>query len=128
MICREWELEAGCEELALLEHACNAQDLTEKAAKELEKAGSLTYVDRFDQPRRSGPSCASSASLARPWRRWSNRSASHSSPSSASMLTSQRHATLQAQRQSGERKIVAAAAFGECHEQRQSPRCCSHAP
>jgi hypothetical protein len=49
-VAREWELEPGSEELELLRHACHAQDQVDRAQAELDAAGSLTFLDRFDRP------------------------------------------------------------------------------
>ena len=49
-VCREWLLEPGCEELELLRLAAQAQDQLDQAQAELDTAGSLTFLDRFDRP------------------------------------------------------------------------------
>ena len=49
-VCREWLLEPGSEELELLHHAAQAQDQLDQAQRELDAAGSLTFLDRFDRP------------------------------------------------------------------------------
>lgn len=50
IVTAEWELEAGDEELELLRHACQAQDMCDLAQKQLDSVGSLTFLDRFDRP------------------------------------------------------------------------------
>lgn len=49
-ICAEWELESDAEELALLAHACHAEDLCTAAQEALDVHG-LTFEDRFGTPK-----------------------------------------------------------------------------
>jgi hypothetical protein len=49
-VCREWQLDADAEELELLRLAAQAQDQLDQAHSELDAAGSLTFLDRFDRP------------------------------------------------------------------------------
>jgi hypothetical protein len=49
LICQEWGLEGDASELAVLKLACEAQDRVELAQTELNRAESLTIVDRFGQ-------------------------------------------------------------------------------
>lgn len=49
-VCNEWQLAPEAEELELLRLACAAQDQLDQAAAELDAAGSLTFLDRFDRP------------------------------------------------------------------------------
>jgi P27 family predicted phage terminase small subunit len=49
-ICAEWELESDAEELALLAHACHAEDLCTAAQEALDEHG-LTFEDRFGTPK-----------------------------------------------------------------------------
>ena len=49
-ICTEWELEPEAEELAVLAHACQAQDICTTAQAALDEHG-LTFEDRFGTPK-----------------------------------------------------------------------------
>jgi phage terminase small subunit len=49
-VAREWQLEPDSEELELLRLAAQAQDQLDQAQRELDAAGSMTFLDRFDRP------------------------------------------------------------------------------